>query len=142
VVVARRDLRAHRALRLRSRLKRKTPVEINIVPIDKQNFYRMEIFGDERSGAIHRLSPVLPDGSPDPIRTPLFKAVTTLQFPDGAILNVNTLIPARTLEEAMDAFVATVTNEVQKAIENARAQHMAPKIITGVPAANGRLPRR
>lgn len=119
-------------------------MEIKITPFDKRKAYLTEIFGDDKSGAVHRLTPVLPDGSPDPIRTVLYKAVTALQFAGGNTLNINIVIPGvKTLEEAFDAFEPTVLAQVKQTLQAMQDEARRQALLAGIPApANGAIPGR
>ena len=83
--------------------------------VDRKNLYREESFTDVKVAAIRRLTPVKPDGSEDDGRSPIFMAQTQLMTPSGPIL-LQSLLEAKTLEEAMDQFPAAMQQEMDKVV--------------------------
>jgi hypothetical protein len=89
------------------------------IKVDKENLYREESFTDLRVATIRRLTPVLPDGSTDPNRQPVFMGETQLMSARGP-LPIQCPIEAATLSEAIDAFPDAVSRAVDQMIEEAR----------------------
>ena len=89
------------------------------VVVDRENLYREESFSDLKVASVRRLTPVLPDGTDDPDRKPLFFGETTLMSQRGP-LPVSAPIEASTLEEAFDKFPDAVNVAVEQLIEQAR----------------------
>lgn len=89
--------------------------------VDRNNLYREESFTDIKVAAIRRLTPVKPDGSDDESREPLFMAQTQLMSPSGPIL-LQSILDARTLEQAMERFPNAMQKEVDKVIEKNKKQ--------------------
>ena len=89
------------------------------VKVDTSHLYREEVFTDLRIATIRRLSPVRPDGSPDPTRPALFSAQTTLMSQAGP-LPVEAPIDAASLEEAAAKFPAAIQEAVDRLLEEAR----------------------
>lgn len=83
--------------------------------VDRNNFYREESFTDIKVAAIRRLTPVKPDGSDDESRDSIFMAQTQLMSPSGPVM-LQSMLDARTLEEAMERFPAAMQKEVDKVV--------------------------
>ncbi len=89
------------------------------VQLDSANLYQEEIFTDRRAGTIRRLTPVTPDGSPDPSRPVLFSGQTQLLTPAG-VLPLSFDLPGSTLPEALEKFPEGVQAAIEQAIDEAR----------------------
>jgi len=83
--------------------------------VDRDNLYREDSVTDVKVAAIRRLTPIKADGSDDDSRDPMFMGQTQLMSPSGPIL-LQSLLEARTLEEAMDKFPTAMQKEVDKAM--------------------------
>lgn len=83
--------------------------------VDRNNLYREESFTDIKVAAIRRLTPVKPDGSDDESRDSIFMAQTQLMSPSGPVM-LQSMLDARTLEEAMERFPAAMQKEVDKVV--------------------------
>jgi len=86
--------------------------------VDQSNLYREDSVTDIKVAAIRRLTPIKADGSDDDSRDPIFMGQTHLISPSGPIL-LQSLLEARTLEEAMEKFPAAMQTEMEKAIAEA-----------------------
>jgi hypothetical protein len=108
------------------------------VQLDSANLYREEIFTDRRAGTIRRLSPVTPDGSPDPSRPVLFSGQTQLLTPAG-ILPLSFELPGTTLREALEKFSEGVQAAIEQAIDEAREmrREAASRIVVPEVGAGG-----
>jgi len=95
--------------------------EINL-NVDRNNLYREDSVTDVKVAAIRRLTPIKADGSDDDSRDPIFMGQTQLMSPSGPLL-LQSLLEARTLEEAMDKFPAAMQKEVEKAMAQAEKNH-------------------
>ena len=95
--------------------------EINL-NVDRNNLYREDSVTDVKVAAIRRLTPIKVDGSDDDSRDPIFMGQTQLMSPSGPLL-LQSLLEARTLEEAMDKFPAAMQKEVEKAMAQAEENH-------------------
>jgi hypothetical protein len=93
----------------------KTKINLNV---DRNNLYREDSVTDIKVAAIRRLTPIKADGSNDDSRDPIFMGQTQLMSPTGPIL-LQSLLEAKTLEEAMDKFPAAMQKEVDKAMAQA-----------------------
>ena len=90
--------------------------------VDRDNLYREDSVTDVKVAAIRRLTPIKADGSDDDNRDPMFMGQTQLMSPSGPIL-LQSLLEARTLEEAMDKFPDAMQKEVDKAMAQAEKNH-------------------
>jgi hypothetical protein len=93
----------------------KATINLNV---DRDNLYREDSVTDIKVAAIRRLTPIKADGSDDDSRNPIFMGQTQLMSPSGPIL-LQSLLEARTLEEAMDKFPDAMQKEVDKAMAQA-----------------------
>ena len=84
--------------------------------IDTQNLYREEAFTDMSAGSIRRLVPVLPDGSEDKSRTPMFVGSSQLMTEQGA-LPLQAPLAANDLAEAIEAFPAAMERAMQEMVQ-------------------------
>lgn len=87
--------------------------------VDRNHLYREESFTDIKVAAIRRLIPVKPDGSDDDSRTPIFMGQTQLITPNGPVM-LQSLLNAKTIEEAMDEFPTAMQAQMDKMIADAR----------------------
>ena len=95
-------------------------IKINL-NVDRYNLYREDSVTDIKVAAIRRLTPIKADGSDDDSRDSIFMGQTQLMSPSGPIL-LQSLLEAKTLEEAMDNFPATMQKEVDKAVAQAEKE--------------------
>lgn len=86
--------------------------------VDQTNLYREDSVTDIKVAAIRRLTPIKADGSDDDGRDPIFMGQTQLMSPSGPIL-LQSLLEARTLEEAIEKFPAAMQTEMEKAVAEA-----------------------
>ena len=84
--------------------------------IDKNTLYREESITDMRVGSIRRLIPVKPDGTEDGARKEVFIGHTQLMSPEGP-LPIQSELTAKTLEEAIDVFPATMKQALMEMVE-------------------------
>jgi hypothetical protein len=83
--------------------------------VNRNNLYREESFTDVKVAAIRRLTPVKSDGSNDDGRDPIFMGQTQLMTPSGPIM-LQSLLDAKTFEEAMEKFPAAMQKEMDKMV--------------------------
>jgi hypothetical protein len=122
------------------------PTDLPDIVLDSAGLYREDVFTDRRAGSIRRLTPVSPDGSPDPKRAVLFSGQTQLLTPAG-VLPLGFEIEASNLAEALEKFSAGVKVALEQAIDEAREMRreaasriVVPEVGGGVgpgPAAGG-----
>ena len=96
----------------------KAKINLNV---DRNNLYREDSVTDIKVAAIRRLTPIKADGSDDDSRDSIFMGQTHLMSPSGPIL-LQSLLEARTLEEAMDKFPVAMQKEVDKAVAQAEKE--------------------
>jgi hypothetical protein len=84
--------------------------------VDRNNLYREESFTDIKVAAIRRLTPVKADGSDDESRNPIYMAQTQLMSPSGPVV-LQSILDAKTLDQAMDKFPKAMQKEMDKVIE-------------------------
>lgn len=98
---------------------------------DTANLYRETTYTDLRIGTIQMLTPVLPDGMDDPMRTPRFVANTQLMTQMGP-LPVQAQIEAANLAEAIEKFPEALNAAVERMVEEAQARQReeASRIVT------------
>lgn len=106
------------------------------MPMNADDLYREDVFSDQRTGTIRRLTPVTADGDDDPARKTLFVGQAQLYTQAGA-MPLTFEIPADSLSEA----VANFEGEAHKALEDTIRQieemrrEQASRIV--VPGAGG-----
>jgi hypothetical protein len=106
-------------------------LKLDKLEVDKANLYREDVFTDLRVATIRRLTPIKPDGSPDPLRETLFSAETQILTPQGP-LPIQVPIEGKTLEEALEKFSAAVQQGVERLVEEARElrRQQSSRIVT------------
>jgi len=106
------------------------PRRLNDIKVDVNALYREETFTDLKVATIRRLSPVKPDGSPDPSREAIFTAQTHVMT-QGGPLPIQCPLEARTLEGAVAEFPQAVKQAVAEVIERVRElqRQEAPRIV-------------
>jgi hypothetical protein len=87
--------------------------------MDAAELYREEAFTDRAVGSIRRLTPVMPDGSPDERRAVSYIGQTQILTPVGA-LPLTFEIEAATLEEAVRKFGDAAQQAAEHTIEELR----------------------
>ena len=85
--------------------------------MDSSSLYREEIFTDRRVGTIHQLTPVRPDGTPDPARPIVFVGEAQLLTSAGP-LPINFEIEAQTLAEAVAGYAAAARDGFERAVQD------------------------
>ena len=105
--------------------------------VDLDNLYREESITDLKVASIRQLSPIKPDGSDDPSRTPIFVGSTQLMTPEGP-LPLQAKLMANNINEAfaefpgaMDAALSEMVEKIQKMQdqEKQRARQNDSRII-------------
>ncbi len=108
--------------------------------MDSTNIYREETFTDRRLGTIRRLTPVGPDGSPDPARPVLFVGQAQVMTPMGAV-PISFELEAATLTAAIAKFGDAAEQAVQQTmreLQEIRREQASSLVIPD--AAGGALP--
>jgi hypothetical protein len=101
----------------------KAKIDLNV---DRNNLYREDSVTDIKVAAIRRLTPITADGSDDDSRDPIFMGQTQLMSPSGPVL-LQSLLEARTLEEAVEKFPTAMQKEMDKAIAEAEKKQQEKK---------------
>ena len=108
------------------------------ITFDVANLYHEELFTDRTAGTIRRLSPITPDGQPDPTRSVLFSGQTQLLTP-GGVLPLGFEMEVATLADAIAQFPHAVRVALEQAIEEAREMRREQQSRIVVPDAGGGL---
>lgn len=104
--------------------------------VDVSNLYREEVFTDLKVASLRRLTPIKPDGSPDPARKPLFLGQTHVMTRGGP-MPLEFELDASTLEEAAAKFPQAVQDAVNQMIEEARRMQREQASSLIIPGAGG-----
>jgi hypothetical protein len=106
--------------------------------MDSQDLYREDIYSDRRVGTIRVMTPVKPDGTPDPSRTTSYVGQAQIMTPAGA-LPLSFEIEARTLAEACEGFAEGAKiafEETMKELQEMRRQQASSIVIPDAGAAS------
>jgi len=95
---------------------------LNEIKFSPDNLYREEFFTDLRVGSIRALTPIKPDGTADPARTPLFIGQAQFMSPEGP-LPIQGPIDAKSLAEAMEKFPQAMELALKQMIAEAKELH-------------------
>lgn len=128
--------------------------ELPEIRLETEDLYLEETFTDRRAGILRRMTPVKPDGTPDPARTTLFLGQTQLLTQMGA-LPISFEIEADTLEQALEKFPEAAKKGIEETLEQIQEmrREAASSIITpgsgggmgglgggGMPGGRGGMP--
>ena len=108
--------------------------------MDSTQIYREETFTDRRVGTIRRLTPVVADGSADPVRAVLYVGQAQVMTPMGAV-PISFELEASTLDAAIAKFGDAAEQAVQQTVRE--LQEMRREQASGLvipDAAAGPLP--
>jgi hypothetical protein len=106
--------------------------------MDSQDLYREDIYSDRRVGTIRVMTPVKPDGTPDPSRATSYVGQAQIMTPAGA-LPLSFEIEARTLAEACEGFAEGAKiafEETMKELQEMRRQQASSIVIPDAGAAS------
>jgi hypothetical protein len=101
-----------------------------------EDLYLEEVFTDRRVGTIQRLTPVTPEGSPDPARSVVYVGQTQILTPGGA-LPLSFDIPATSLEGAVGGFAKAAEEAVQDTMSRLQELRREAASSLIVPGAGG-----
>ncbi len=109
--------------------------------VDTDNLYREDTFSDLRAASVRQLTPVHPDGTPDPARAAMYIGDTTLMTQMGP-LPVQFPLEASSLEDAFRKFPEGVREAIERLNERARemAREEASRIVVPSKMPGGGLP--
>lgn len=111
--------------------------------VDEKNLYLEETFTDLKVATIRRLTPVLPDGSPDLSRKVRFSGHTQIMTPGGA-LPLQFELEAHDLAGAFQAFpkaVETAINHLAEEMERLQRDRASRIVSPGEGGSPLVLPR-
>jgi hypothetical protein len=106
--------------------------------MDSHDLYREDIYSDRRVGTIRVMTPVKPDGSPDPSRQTSYVGQAQIMTPAGA-LPLSFEIDAKTLAEACERFAdgaKVAFEETMKELQELRRQQASSIVIPDAGAAS------
>jgi len=106
--------------------------------MDSQDLYREDIYSDRRVGTIRVMTPVKPDGTPDPARPTSYVGQAQIMTPAGA-LPLSFEIEAKTLLEACEGFAEgakVAFEETMKELQDMRRQQASSIVIPDAGAAS------
>jgi hypothetical protein len=104
--------------------------------MDTTSLYREEVVTDRRIGSIRVLTPIRPDGGPDPSRSVQYVGEAQLLTPAG-VLPLVFEIDAASLAEAIEQFpagAAAALDRTRREIEQLRREAASQIVVpTGIP---------
>jgi len=106
--------------------------------MDSQDLYREDLYTDRRVGTIRVMTPVKPDGTPDPSRATSYVGQAQIMTPAGA-LPLSFEIEAKTLAEACEGFAAgakVAFEETMQELQEMRRQQASSIVIPDAGAAS------
>jgi len=106
--------------------------------MDSKDLYREDIYSDRRVGTIRVMTPVKPDGTPDPTRPTSYVGQAQIMTPAGA-LPLSFEIDAKTLAEACEGFAEGAKlafEETMKELQEMRRQQASSIVIPDAGAAS------
>jgi hypothetical protein len=105
--------------------------------MDTQDLYREDTYTDRKVGTIRVMTPVKPDGSPDPSRTATYVGQAQIMTPAG-VLPLSFEIAAKTLAEACAGFsdgAKVAFDETMQELQEMRRQQASSIVIPDAGAA-------
>jgi len=106
--------------------------------MNSQDLYREDVYSDRRVGTIRVMTPVKPDGTPDPSRATSYVGQAQIMTPAGA-LPLSFEIEAKTLAEACEGFAAgakVAFEETMQELQEMRRQQASSIVIPDAGAAS------
>jgi hypothetical protein len=106
--------------------------------MNSQDLYREDVYTDRRVGTIRVMTPVKPDGAPDPARATSYVGQAQIMTPAGA-LPLSFEIEAKTLAEACEGFAAgakVAFEETMQELQEMRRQQASSIVIPDAGAAS------
>ncbi len=105
--------------------------------MDANDLYREDSYSDRKVGTIRVMTPVKPDGSPDPLRQAIYVGQAQIMTPAG-VLPLSFEIDARNLTEACAGFsdgAKVAFDETMKELQEMRRQQASSIVIPDAGAA-------
>jgi len=105
--------------------------------MDANDLYREDTYSDRKVGTIRVMTPVKPDGSPDPARKPIYVGQAQIMTPAG-VLPLTFELEAANLGEACAGFAdgaKVAFEETMKELQEMRRQQASSIVIPEAGAA-------
>ncbi|MEX2497824.1 MAG: hypothetical protein WD397_02980 [Wenzhouxiangellaceae bacterium] len=106
------------------------------INFDTDNLYRVELFTDQRSGSIRRMTPVDGDGAPDDTRQVQYIGEATAMTPAGS-LPLNFELEGSTLAEAAEGFAEGARQALTETVEELKRMQREQQNSIMVPGQEG-----
>jgi len=106
------------------------------ISFDTENLYRVEVFTDQRSGSIRRMTPVDGDGNPDASRQVRYIGEATAMTPAGS-LPLNFELEGSSLTEAAQGFAEGAQQALAETVEELRRMQHEQQNSIMVPGQQG-----
>lgn len=103
---------------------------------DTDNLYRVEVFTDQRSGSIRRMTPVDSDGNPDESRQVRYIGEATAMTPAGS-LPLNFELEGSSLDEAARGFAEGAQQALTETVEELKRMQREQQNSIMVPGQEG-----
>jgi len=103
---------------------------------DTDNLYRVEVFTDQRSGSIRRMTPVDGDGNVDSAREVRYIGEATAMTPAGS-LPLNFELEGSTLAEAAEGFAEGAQQALTETVEELKRMQRDQQNSIMVPGQEG-----
>lgn len=103
---------------------------------DTENLYRVEVFTDQRSGSIRRMTPVDGDGNPDAGREVFYIGEATAMTPAGS-LPLNFELEGASLTEAAEGFAEGARQALNETVEELKRMQREQQNSIMVPGQQG-----
>lgn len=103
---------------------------------DTDNLYRVEVFTDQRSGSIRRMTPVDSDGNPDESRPVRYIGEATAMTPAGS-LPLNFELEGSSLDEAARGFSEGAQQALAETVEELKRMQREQQNSIMVPGQEG-----
>ncbi len=104
--------------------------------MNPDQLYREEVFTDQETGSIRRLTPVNRDGSPDPDRDVQYVGQTQVMTPAGP-LPLSFELQGNSLGEAAAQFAQAAGQAIQEAVEEIKRLQREQQSSIMVPGKGG-----
>lgn len=104
--------------------------------MNPDQLYREEVFTDQETGSIRRLTPVTRDGSSDPGRAVLYIGQTQVMTPAGP-LPLSFELKGASLGEAAGQFAEAAAGAIQEAVEEIKRLQREQQSSIMIPGQGG-----
>ena len=94
--------------------------------VDQSNLFREEAITDLKVASIRRLVPILPDGSDDPGRAPIFMGHSQIMTPEGP-LPLQARLEANNMAEAFEVFPGAMQQALSEMIQQLQEMYRREK---------------